>query len=155
MKVEFINPFVEASKSIIGMICGTEVRIGKLSLRNSPYIVNQVVIMIGVIGKIKGQVCFELSVDSAKKIASAMMGGMPVAELDEISKSAVSELGNMIMGNAGTLFENNNINIDITPPSLLTGDRIEVSTKVATIVVPITINGIGDMFINITAEEKI
>lgn len=153
MKVEFINPFVEASKSIIGMICGTEVRMGKLSLRNSPYIVNQVVIMIGVIGKIKGQVCFELTVDSAKKIASAMMGGMPVAELDEISKSAVSELGNMIMGNAGTLFESNNVSIDITPPSLLTGDKIEVSTKVATIVVPMTIVGIGDMFINITAEE--
>lgn len=155
MKVEFINPFVEASKSIIGMICGSNVKLGKLSLRNSPYIVNQVVIMIGVIGRIRGQVCFELSVDAAKKIASSMMGGMPVNELDEISKSAVSELGNMIMGNAGTIFESNNISIDITPPSLLTGEKIEVSNKVATIVVPMTIEGIGDMFINVTAEEII
>ncbi len=152
MNVEYINPFIEASQSVIKTLCGKNSKLGKVYLRNSPLSVNQVVIMIGVFGKIKGQVCFELSKETAKKLASVMMGGMPVVELDEISKSAVSEMGNMIMGNASTLFAKKNISIDITPPSLLTGERIEMSNKIPTIVVPIDIDGIGTLSINIAAE---
>lgn len=153
MKAEYINPFVEASQSVIKMLLNTEVKLGKLHLRNSPLSFDQVVIMIGVIGKIKGQVYFELSRDTAKKIASIMMGGMPVDELDEMSKSAVSEMGNMIMGNASTIFSNNNIGIDITPPALLTGEKFEISNKVPNIVVPLELEGLGNISINIAAEE--
>jgi chemotaxis protein CheX len=150
---EYINPFIQASQSVIEMLCGIKAKLGKVYLRNSPFAVNQVVVMIGVIGKIKGQVCFELSADTAKKIASAMMGGMSVPELNEISKSAVSEMGNMIMGNASTVFSNRNINIDITPPSLLMGENIEMSNKAASIVVPLELEGFGTISINVAAEE--
>lgn len=155
MKAEYINPFIEAARSVIKMLCGTETKLGKVYLRNSPFSVNQVAIMIGVIGKMKGQVCFELSMDTSIKIASTMMGGMPVVELDEISKSAVSEMGNMIMGNASTIFADKNINIDITPPSLLTGEKIQISNRGTTIVVPLELEGIGNITVNITAEEVI
>jgi chemotaxis protein CheX len=155
MKVEYINPFIQAAQTVIKTLCNTETKLGKVYLRNSPFSVNQVVIMIGVIGKIKGQVCFELSVETAKKIASAMMGGMPVEELNEISKSAVSEMGNMIMGNASTIFAKKNISIDITPPSLLTGEKIEFSSKVSTIVIPLEIEGLGTVSINVAAVEII
>lgn len=153
MKAEYINTFIEASTSVLQMLCGVDARLGRVHLRNSPYSVNQVIIMIGVIGKIKGQVWFELSMDTAKGIASIMMGGMPVMELDEISKSAVSEMGNMIMGNTSTLFSNQSVNIDITPPSLLTGEKIELSNKISTIVVPLELEGLGTISINVAAEE--
>lgn len=153
MKVEYINPFIEASQSVINMLCGAEVKLGKVYLRKSPFSVNQVIIMIGVVGKIKGQVCFELSVETAKKIASAMMGGIPVAELDEMSKSAVSEMGNMIMGNTSTIFANKSIHIDITPPSLLTGERVEMSNKIPAIVAPLELEGFGTIEIIVAAEE--
>lgn len=153
MKAEYINTFIEAAKSVMQMLCGVEAKLGKVHLRNSPYSVNQVIIMIGVIGKIKGQVWFELSVDSAKSIASIMMSGMPVDEFDELSRSAVSEMGNMIMGNTSTLFANQSVNIDITPPSLLTGEKIELSNKISTIVVPLELEGIGTLSINVAAEE--
>lgn len=153
MKVEYINPFMQSAQSVIKMLCGIESKLGKVYLRSSHFSVNQVVIMIGVVGKIKGQVCFELSMDTAKKIASVMMGGMPVEELDEMSKSAVSELGNMIMGNTSTIFASKDISIDITPPSLLIGEKIEISNKVSTIVVPLELDGLGIVSIYVAAEE--
>lgn len=153
MKVEYINPFIQASQSVIKTLCSIDTRLGKVYLRNSPFLVNQVAILIGVIGKIKGQVCFEMSIGTAKKVASIMMGGMPVNELDEISKSAVSEMGNMIMGNASTIFADKDIGIDITPPSLLTGEKIEMSNKTPTIVVPVELEDLGTITINVTAEE--
>ncbi|MEL7563474.1 MAG: chemotaxis protein CheX [Dehalobacterium sp.] len=155
MKAEYINPFIEAAESVIRILCGIDAKLGKVYLRKSPFSVNQVVIIIGVTGKIKGQVCFELSIETAKRLASIMMGGIQVAELDQMSMSAVSEMGNMILGNTSTIFESKNISIDITPPSLLMGERIEMSNRVATIVVPLELEGIGTVSINVSAEEII
>ena len=155
MKVEYINPFITAAQSMVKTLCAVDAKLGKVFLKKSPYAVDQVIILIGVVGEIKGQVCFELSVETAKKIASIMMGGVPVMELDEISKSAVAELGNMIMGNAATIFESKNTGIDITPPSLLMGERIEISNEFPTISVPLELEGLGKLFINVNAEEVI
>ncbi|WP_372997508.1 hypothetical protein [Lutispora sp.] len=68
MKVEYINPYIQAAQAVIKTLCNTETKLSKVYLRNSPFSVNQVVIMIGVIGEIKGQVCFELSIETAKKL---------------------------------------------------------------------------------------
>jgi chemotaxis protein CheX len=153
MKVEYINPFIEASQSVIKALCCVNTKLGKVHLQNSPIFFNQVIIIIGVVGKIKGQICFELSRETAKKIASVMMGGMPILELDEISKSAISEMGNMIMGNASIILANKLIDIDITPPTLFAGDKIEVSNKVPIIVVPLELEELGTINININADE--
>lgn len=151
MKAEYINPFIEASQSVIKMLSGKEVVVGKPFLKTSPYFFNNIIIVIGVVGEVKGQIYFEMTVETAKNIASAMMGGMAVDELDELSKSAISELGNMIMGNVGTVFFNNKITIDITPPTLLAGN-IEMSNKMPTIVVPLVIDDLGILNVNINAE---
>lgn len=154
MRVEYINPFIAASNSVIGMLSGAEVKIGKAYLKQPPYYFNNVVIVIGVVGEIKGQIYFEMGYETAIGIASVMMGGMPLDELTEIAKSAISELGNMIMGNASTMFSQSSVAIDITPPTLLTGD-IEMSNKVPTVVVPLEIGGIGALNININAEAVV
>lgn len=152
MKVEYINPFIEASQSVIKMLCNVDIKMGKVHLKASPFSFSNVIIIIGVVGEIKGQIYFEMPMETAKKIASTMMGGMPVDELDEISKSAISEMGNMIMGNASTIFANNEISIDITPPTLLSGEKIEMSSKSPTVVIPLELQGFGSINININAE---
>ena len=94
-------------------------------------------IMLGITGEITGQVCVVMGADTAKDIASRMMMGMPVDALDDMAKSALSELGNMMMGNAATLLSNNNILIDITPPTLLVGSAILSSPEMAVVKVPL------------------
>ncbi|HZK34810.1 MAG TPA: chemotaxis protein CheX [Bacillota bacterium] len=153
MKAEYVNTFIRASISVIEELCGKQASLGKVHLRDSPIFANQVVIMIGMVGRMKGQVYFELSADMAKSIVSLMMGGLEVHDLDEISKSAISEMGNMIMGSTGILFAQSNIAIEITPPSLLTGHRIEISNNIPTIVIPLEIEELGTFSISICAEE--
>lgn len=153
MKAEYINPFIQAAQSVIKTLCGIELKLGKVYIRNSPFSVNQVVIMIGVVGKLRGQVCFEMSIETAKNIASVMMGNMPLTELGEMGKSAVSEMGNMILGNASTMFANNGVDLDITPPALFTGEKIEMSNRISTMVVPLELGEMGTVSINVSAEE--
>ena len=138
MDVKYINPFINVSINIIQQICNINAKKGKIYLKDSPFIADNVVIIIGIAGDFRGQVFFTMDEKTARSIASSMMFGMKVDSLDEMSKSAIAELGNMIMGNVSTEFYNDGIKIDITPPTVLVGSDMNISTRgVQTVCVPI------------------
>jgi chemotaxis protein CheX len=140
MNIEYINPFIEASQTVLKQIASLESKLGKVYLKTAPYKSEDIIIMVGLTGKIRGQAIFSMSRDFGAKIASCMMMGMQVTEFDEMSKSAISELSNMIMGNAAMLLYNRGIRVDITPPSLLTGENMQITpSKMKTICIPLLI----------------
>lgn len=127
MKAEIVNSFIAAALKVVNSFAASPFGVGKPFVRNGAFHTKEIVIILGITGEIKGQATFSLEVSTAKTLASQMMMGMPVAEIDDMAKSALSELGNMIMGNSATLLFNNGIRTDITPPSLLTGKSMELS----------------------------
>lgn len=155
MKVEYINPFIEASLEVISQTTNMKPTIGKVFVKNNSYNGDGVVIFIGLTGKINGNVVLSLSKNLALNIASAMMGGMPVIELDEISKSAIAELANMILGNTASIFYKNGIGIDITPPTVLTGENINLTpTKSVTVCIPLNFQGGESLEIDVSYQEN-
>ncbi len=154
MNIEYINPFIEASQTVLQQVASIDAKLGKVFLRSSPYKGEAVVIMVGITGKMRGQTIFTMSKETAFKIASAMMCGMPVEELNEISKSALSELTNMILGNAATLLYNKGIGIEITPPSLLLGENLSISqSKMQTICIPLYLTDTEILEIDLSVEN--
>ena len=119
MNAEHINPFVQGAQNILSMVCGETTSLGKLGTRKQPYQSEEVAIKIGIVGQITGSVVFTMKNELACYIASKMMMGMPVEQLDDMSISAISELTNMISGNVATLFSSNEVLIDITPPQFM------------------------------------
>lgn len=155
MNIEYINPFIEASQTVLKQIASLDAKLGKVYLKTSPYRSEDIIIMVGLTGKLRGQAIFSMSRDFGMKIASSMMMGMPVAEFDEMSKSAISELANMIMGNAATLLYNRGINIDITPPSLLMGENMQITpSKMKTICIPMIINEVDKIELDVLTEGE-
>lgn len=155
MKVEYINPFIQASQSIIREVTNLEPKLGKIYVKSGPYKGDSVVVLIGLTGEIKGNIIISLSKNLACKIASIMMGGMIVLELDEISKSAIAELCNMILGNTATIFSKESMSIDITPPTVLTGENMQFSPSKSVIVcVPLTFDDGEVLELDITYKEK-
>ncbi len=154
MKVEYINPFIEASQSVLVMMTGIKPELGKVYLRKAPFASENIAVIVGLTGQIRGQVVISFCQSSALSIASAMMGGMPLTELDDISKSAISELANMIMGNTATILASRDIGIEITPPSLLMGEKLLISpTNMQTISIPLVL-GNSKIEIDVSLEEK-
>ncbi len=155
MNLEYINPFVKASQDVLMQAANEKTNVGELILQDSCFKGNNVIIIIGVAGDAKGQVVFNLSQQSACNLASRMMCGMPVLKLDEMAKSAIGELANMISGNAATIFFSQKITLDITPPIVMCGDNIEISTtKFKSVSVPLDMED-GSMFqINISLSES-
>lgn len=154
MNVEYINPFIEASQTVLKQIAGIDATLGKVFLKTSPYASEDIIIIVGLTGKIRGQAIFTMKQTVAMQIASGMMGGMPVTALDEISKSAISELTNMILGNTATLLYNRGINVEITPPSFLMGQNMQISpNKMKTICIPIMLSQDMEMDIDLSVEN--
>lgn len=79
--------------------------------------------------------------DDAKKIASAMMMGMPVDEFNELAQSAISELVNMLTANASTNFSNNDVNVDISTPTLIHGKFTANSSSDKVVCISMEVNG--------------
>lgn len=154
MKVEFINPFVAAAFMVLEQVAKTKVSRGKLSLKSSPIEGNSVNTVIGVTGDITGQVIYCMSTETAQKIASVMLMGMPVDDFDEIGKSAISELGNIITGNAATELGNNGYACSITPPTLFMGKEVLVSTIDLQILVIPVMTELGEITINVALKEN-
>lgn len=145
--VKYINPFIEASQGVFNDMCGKKMNIGKLSIKGSPYNSSDVVVLIGITGGIRGQVIFNIKKQVACNIASSMMGGAEVKELDELSKSAICELTNMILGNTASIFYNRGLKVDITPPSFLVGQDMQITANnIQTISIPLEVEGSNDSF---------
>lgn len=154
MNIEYINPFIEASQTVLNQAASIDAKLGKVYIKSSPYKGESILIFVGITGKIRGQAIFTMKKEVAFRIASAMMFGMPVDELNDISKSALSELTNMILGNTATLLYNKGIGIEITPPSLLFGENLQITpSKMKTICIPLHLSDDETLEIDLSVED--
>jgi chemotaxis protein CheX len=154
MKVEYINPFIEAGTEILRATTGMEVTRGKPSLDDGNFVAPEVCVVLGIVGDMKGQVIYGVSLPTALGIAGKMMGGMDVRELDEMSKSAIAELGNMTTGNAASRFEKMSLNLNISPPTVLVGQSVIISwPNHRALVVPLNTE-CGAMIVWVCLEEN-
>lgn len=151
ISAEHVNIFLMAATKVISEACNISPRVGKPYIRDGHFTEDSIVIIIGVTGEIQGQVMLAFRKEVALTIASKMMF-MEITQLDEISTSAICELGNMIMGNASTVFSTKNIGIDITPPSMCEGN-FNIAGAVANMCIPIYINDTECVELNLCIKQ--
>lgn len=134
--INVVEPFVRALRNVFESIIGTTPVAEEATERKSTFTTQQVTVIAGVSGDVAGTVMYGMSFATAQNIAGAMIG-TEVEELDDMALSAVSELGNMITGGATALVSQHGFDVDITPPSIIRGKDIEISTRSSAQVVPI------------------
>lgn len=143
MDVKFVNPFIEAFGHVMGQLGFGKASHGALSVKERQITCSGIILVIGITGDLKGNIVYVIDAENAKKIASTMMMGMPVNELDEMSKSSLSELSNMLSANAATFFSKIGVLIDISTPTLFHGEGIEVTMSSDKVLcIPLLANGI-------------
>jgi len=153
INVEYINPFISAAQTVLRDFCQIESTIAKPYLKQAIYEGDILAVIIGITGVLRGQVILTMETKTACNIASQMMMGMPVPELNDMAKSAVSELSNMILGNTATIFSTKNIALDITPPTITLGTNLSFSVSDSkTICVPLHFAQ-GELEINIAIKD--
>lgn len=153
MDAEKINLLLEAWSETFNQVCQADLKkIGNLFLRQGSIPVNNIHVSIGMTKAIRGEVSFSMDEKTACAVASAMMFGMPVEKLDDMSKSAISELGNMMMGKTASKFASAGLMIDITPPMIITGENMHafMPQNTRTICIPMQVGTLGGVEVGIT-----
>ena len=94
-----------------------------------------------------------MSMETALDIASKM-NDEELPELDELAKATITELANMITGQAVTKLFDLGFKFDLTPPAIFTGENMQVTDSgVEALIVPID-TGLGKLEINVAVRER-
>ncbi len=152
MDVKYILPFLESVKSVLEQFGVTDIKRGQLAKNDIMHVNQDVTAVVGVVGQIRGNIAYSMSEDTARRIVSTMMMGMPVEQLDEMGRSAIGEFANMVTGNASILFSNTGLEVDVTPPSIIFGkDMYFIISTVQTIKIDME-TSLGKIEVNIGLE---
>ncbi|MDR0411385.1 MAG: chemotaxis protein CheX [Treponema sp.] len=166
MRVEYINPFVEAAfnvlKEVLNMMGGPEVAVkrGDLYLKSSNMSIMGVAALVGLAGDVEGRVLFDMDKPTALFVAGCM-NGEEFTSIDEMVKATITELANMITAQAVTKLHDLGFKFDLTPPALFTGENMEISNNldVEALIVPMelgTQSGDGmKIEINVVIRERV
>jgi chemotaxis protein CheX len=135
------------------MEVNAEIDRGELSIEQSSNTSQEVTVLVGVTGEVRGLAMYGMSESTAKKIVSAIVKH-PVPIFDEMAQSATAELGNVITGRASTNLSAVGFDCVLTPPTLITGRQVIISTlTIRRLVVPLHTN-FGDIEINLALREE-
>ncbi len=153
MRVEYINPFVEAAFNVMKEVLQSDVKRGELYLKSTSMPVMGVAAIVGLAGDVEGRVLFDMEKVTALKIASTM-NGEEITTMDDLAKATITELANMITAQAVTKLHELGFRFDLTPPAIFTGDNMEVSSQdVEALIVPMEIPQ-GKVEINVAIRER-
>jgi len=85
--------------------------------------INQVNILIGLSGGIKGNLVMSFKKTYAFKLVSKMMGDLEVNAFSDFVKSALGKVANMVVVSAINKLEHS-VDINLSPPTIVVGERI-------------------------------
>jgi chemotaxis protein CheX len=127
VKVEFVNPFIQAAGEVLESELGGEAQRGELRLQKSAFTTDDVTAVVGVTGTVNGLVLYSMNEATAMAIVSRIMH-QEFSAFDALAQSGIGELGNVITGRAGVLLSEAGYPSNITPPAVVLGKGSIVTT---------------------------
>ncbi|MGI6487372.1 MAG: chemotaxis protein CheX [Syntrophomonadaceae bacterium] len=153
MDIKYINPFISGFLNVCSLLGMKTWQRSSLDRQDTLRIEQEVNIIIGLTGETRGNVVLSMSELTARSIASTMMGGLPVEQFDMMARSALCELTNMVAGNSATNLAEHGTQINITPPTLISGKNLlALVSQIETLVIEFT-GQEGKLVINIALES--
>lgn len=147
-----INHFAQALESTLSQFGIQIIDKSPIEELDAHVITQEITTYIGLVGDYTGNISFAFPMETGKQIASLMMMGMPVEAIDNMSRSALAEIANMICGNALSIISDSDIYLDITPPSVLVGHDVYLLLSYYTTTHMTIQTSLGEMMLNIVIE---
>src|SRR5215468_5408167 len=117
MRMELIQPFINAADAVFAESLNGPTRIGDLSMEEDTYRRKGVAALIAIKGDIEGRVILDLAPEVAVKVASALAGS-EVDASEQVVRETVCELANMVIGNSVTLLNDQGYRFKVFPPEV-------------------------------------
>jgi chemotaxis protein CheX len=151
--VKFLNPFIDAAAEVLKIECSLEALKGNITLQKLSLTADEITAMVSLIGQVQGVVLYGLSTMTAKNLVSRVMG-QEFLEFDNLAQSGIAELGNVITGRATVRLSEAGYVSNISPPTLIVGQGVTISTlDFGRIVVPLHTEA-GDITVHLALRES-
>jgi chemotaxis protein CheX len=148
MKMELIQPFINAADAVLSQGLKSPMVVGNLAMEREAYRRKGVAAVIQLTGDIEGRVIFDLSPKTAAEVASHF-AGTELPETDDLVREAVCELANQVIGNAVATLNDQGFHFRVHPPELHTSDDGPTSTEDTEALVLCFETASGNVFMNI------
>jgi chemotaxis protein CheX len=148
MKMELIQPFINAADAVIADMLKCTTRIGDVAMDEDSYRRKGAAASIAISGDIEGRVIFDMEGPVAAKVAS-VLAGMEVSETDQIVRETVCELANMIIGSAVTSLNDEGFRFKIHTPEIHEAEQGYKGTEDTEALVMCFETPAGSVFMNI------
>ena len=148
MKMELIQPFINAADAILAETLQCPTRIGDVTMDEQTYRKKGVASLVTIKGDIEGRIIFDMDSPTAARVASHLAGS-PIEESDEIARETVCELANMVIGSAVTALNDQGFRFKIFPPEIHSASEGEKSTEEQEALVMCFDTDNGNVFMNI------
>ncbi|MBV9340402.1 MAG: chemotaxis protein CheX [Acidobacteria bacterium] len=153
MKMELIQPFINAADAVLSQGLESPVTIENLSMEQEAYRRKGVAATIALTGEIEGRVIFDLAPESAARIASRFAGS-ELPESDALVRETVCELANQVIGNAVSSLNDQGFRFRVHPPQLHTSADGPRSTEDTEALVLSFDTSSGTVFVNIALRYQ-
>lgn len=148
MRMELIQPFINAADAVLAETLQSPTRIGDVTMDEDVYRRRGVASLIAIRGDIEGRIIFDIDTPTAAKVASYLAGG-PVPENEEMARETVCELANMVIGSAVTTLNDQGFHFKVQPPVVHSDDLGEKSDEEQEALVMCFDTAGGNVFMNI------
>ncbi len=128
MKMELIQPFINAADAVLSQTLQCPTRIGDVAMEEEAYRRKGMAATVVIQGDIEGRVIFDIEAPTATRVASALAGS-ELQENDDLVRETVSELANLVIGNAVTTLNDQGFRFKINPPQVHSADQGMKSTE--------------------------
>lgn len=153
MDVKFLNPFVQAAVEVLKAEVGARVIRGDISLQRSALTSDDITVLVNLLGDIYGVVMYGMSTTTCLNMVSKIMG-QEFIEFNTLAQSGVAELGNVISGQATIRFSEAGFKSNISTPTVLNGNGVEISTlDFPRVVVPLD-SQFGTLTVHLALRER-
>ncbi len=125
IKAEFINPFLDATTSVIKTMAFLEPVAGKPFIKKDVASCGDISGIVGITGEAEGTICITFSRECILFVIGKMLGEEQ-KEINDDVKDAVGELTNMISGDSRRRLQEMGHNFQGAIPSVISGPKHEV-----------------------------
>lgn len=148
MKMELIQPFINAADAVLSQGLQGSTKVGNLTMEEEAYRRKGVAAMVVLTGDIEGRIVFDLDPPTAVRVAS-QLAGMDLPESDGLVREAVCELANQVIGNAISSLNDQGFQFRVHPPELHTSEHGSKSSEDTEALVICFETASGNVFMNI------
>jgi chemotaxis protein CheX len=148
MKMELIQPFINAADAVLSQGLQSPMEIGNLTMEEEAYRRKGIAAMVKLSGDIEGRIIFDLDPKTAARVAS-LFSGTELPETDSLVREAVCELANQVIGNAVATLNDQGFHFRVHPPELHISEHGPKSTEDTEALVLCFETSSGSVFMNI------